>query len=429
MNQGFKKVKGFRDIWGKDIPYWNLIEHKIFKLLKNYNYEEVKLPVLEKIEVFKKGLGDSSDIVEKEMFSFIDKDGCRLALRPEGTASVVRFFIENNLYNENKIHKFYYYGPMFRREKPQKGRFRQFFQAGVEAIGSRSPLLDAEVIKLISDFFEQFSNMINYNIEINSVGCLDCRKVYINELNKYLETRKFHLCENCINKIKLNPLRVFDCKNDRCKEILKNAPNIMDYYCPSCKMHFDDLLQNLELYNVSYKINPRLVRGLDYYTNTAFEVISDFAGAPIAIGAGGRYDGLIKNMGGPDIAGIGFAIGIDRLVDLLKECGMYTEKEFLVFVIYQRSEFIKHAVELAQNLRQGGIPTSIDYDMVSIKSQFKMANKLNVDYAVVIGEDELNFEYYTLKNMTSGEQVKIEKNNLLSYLKRNMEGKIVNIVR
>jgi histidyl-tRNA synthetase len=415
-NQIYKKIKGFRDIYGNEIYYWHLIENKFKNIFNTFGYEEVKLPILERIEVFKKGLGDTSDIVDKEMFAFTDKDNTCVVLRPEGTASVARFFIENGLYNDNLLHKFYYYGPMFRRENPQKGRFRQFYQLGVEAIGSSSPFLDAEIIKLFNKFFLSFNVNLNAHLEINSIGCQNCRIEYLKVLRQYLEGKHSKLCDNCNKRLLSNPLRILDCKNELCRNLLQDAPEINSYLCNDCNNHFVELKEYLSIFEVQYTVNPKLVRGLDYYIRTAFEMISDNSGLAAAIGAGGRYDGLIKNLGGPDVPGVGFAIGVDRFVSLLeKECEF--PGELKCFIAYQKNDYIGKVISLLNELRENNIKTYTDFDGKSLKNQLKMANKYKVNYVLIIGSDELEGNYITVRDMNNGVQERIESKNLVLMLK------------
>lgn len=415
-NRIYRKIKGFRDIFGNEIYYWHIVEDKFKKIFSLYGYEEVKLPVIERVEVFNKGLGDTSDIVDKEMFSFIDKDNKTVALRPEGTASVARFYIENGLFNDNKVDKFYYYGPMFRRENPQKGRFRQFYQVGVEAIGSSSALLDSEVIKLFSDFFDSFNTKLDIRLEINSIGCQMCRQSYIVALSDYLKEESNNLCENCNNKLQSNPLRVLDCKNIRCRDALENAPKIDKFLCGECKNHFQKVKDYLNRFNINFLVNLKLVRGLDYYMRTAFEMITDHFGPALAIGAGGRYDGLIKQLGGPDVPGIGFAIGIDRLVTLLKEVNEISG-ELKFFIAYQNSNQIDSVICLLKELRENYLNTITDFDGKNLKNQLKMANKYSVDYVIILGDDEIKGQYVTIKNMKNGEQYKFSRENVAIVIK------------
>jgi histidyl-tRNA synthetase len=350
------------------------------------------------------------------MFSFIDKDNSCVVLRPEGTASVARFYIENGLHNDNLLHKYYYYGPMFRRENPQKGRFRQFYQIGVEAIGSSSPLLDSEVIKLFSVFFESFCVRLNIRLEINSIGCQICRVNYLKVLVGYLNSRHKKLCDNCNKKIYSNPLRILDCKNELCQEAIKEAPEISDYLCDECKVHFLRVKEYLNKFNVNFVTNTKLVRGLDYYVRTAFEMVSENFGLPIAIGAGGRYDGLLKNLGGPDIPGIGFAIGVDRFVALLEK-EKEIEKEVKFFIAYQDNSLTESVILLLNELRKNNIKTYTDFDGKNLKNQLKMANKYSINYVLIIGSDEINGGYITVKDMYKGTQERLERNNIVVLLK------------
>lgn len=415
-NKVYKKIKGFRDVFGDEIYYWHIIEEKFKKIFSLYGYEEVKLPIIERLEVFKKGLGDTSDIVDKEMFSFIDKDNKPVVLRPEGTASVVRFYIENRLFNENKVEKFYYYGPMFRRENPQKGRYRQFYQVGVEAIGSPSAFLDSEVIKLFNDFFDSFHIKLDIQLELNSIGCQVCRESYIVVLLDYLKEEANNLCENCNNKLESNPLRVLDCKNIMCRHTLENAPRIDKFLCGGCKDHFQKVKDYLNMFNVNFLVNPKLVRGLDYYMRTAFEMVTDHFGTTLAIGAGGRYDGLINQLGGPDVPGVGFAIGIDRLVALLKD-RKEISGELKFFIAYQNSNLIESVICLLKEFRENYLNTITDFDGKNLKNQLKIANKYSVDYVIILGDDEIKGQYVTIKNMKNGEQYKINRDNIAVTIK------------
>jgi len=412
----FKKVKGFRDIFGDDIAYWELVEAKFKEIFPRFCYSEIKIPVLEKSELFIRGIGETTDIVEKEMFTFQDRDGSYLSLRPEGTASVVRAYIENKLYEPSSIKKYYYYGPMFRRERPQKGRFRQFYQLGVEAFGSESPLLDAEIIYLLYYFLNSFDLGDFLKMEINSIGCPDCRPKYKEKLIDYFKANIDNLCNDCKRRLDRNPMRILDCKIDSCKEVVKEAPIILDNLCDVCNEHFEKLKGYLRQFGVNFEVNPYIVRGLDYYVRTAFEMVTDKLGASSAVGAGGRYDGLIKDLGGPDIPGIGFAIGVDRLVELLK-----LKKEIKAFdvdiYIITFEDFTEIAINLCSDLRNLGIKTSLGYDLGSIKSEMKKANRLNAKYVIIIGEDEVKTGEFAIKNMETGEQIKLSKEKILEFFK------------
>ncbi|MGA1862263.1 histidine--tRNA ligase [Deferribacter thermophilus] len=412
----FKKVKGFRDIFGDDIAYWELVEAKFKEIFPRFCYSEIKIPVLEKSELFVRGIGETTDIVEKEMFTFQDRDGSYLSLRPEGTASVVRAYIENKLYEPPSIKKYYYYGPMFRRERPQKGRFRQFYQLGVEAFGSESPLLDAEIIYLLYYFLNSFDLGDFLKMEINSIGCPDCRPKYKEKLIDYFKANIDKLCDDCKRRLDRNPMRILDCKIDSCKEVVKEAPIILDNLCDVCNEHFEKLKGYLRQFGVNFEVNPYIVRGLDYYVRTAFEMVTDKLGASSAVGAGGRYDGLIKDLGGPDIPGIGFAIGVDRLVELLKLKKEIKAFDVDVYVI-TFEDFTEIAINVCSDLRNLGIKTSLSYDLGSIKSEMKKANRLNAKYVIIIGDDEVKTGEFAVKNMETGEQIKLSKEKILEFFK------------
>jgi histidyl-tRNA synthetase len=308
---------------------------------------------------------------------------------------------------------------MFRRENPQKGRFRQFYQVGVEALGSVSPILDSEVIKLSSEFFKSFNVALNVQLEINSIGCQICRQSYVAVLLEYLKSKSAHLCDNCNKKIDSNPLRVFDCKNELCKVAMQSAPEISSFLCEDCKNHFSEVKENLDKFNVEFVVNPKLVRGLDYYMRTAFEIVTDYFGATLAVGAGGRYDGLVKNLGGPDIPGIGFAIGVDRFVAVLKEL-KEVEKDIRFVVVYQNNSLMDYAIRLLNELRENRIKAFADYSGNSLKSQLKMANKYLADYALILGDEELKGNYITVKNMKDGHQCKLNRNDIVVTIKSKL---------
>ncbi|MCA1932067.1 MAG: histidine--tRNA ligase [Calditerrivibrio sp.] len=412
----FTKVKGFRDIFDEEIGYWNKVEKIFYDVFKKYDYTEFKLPILEKVELFKRGIGDTTDIVEKEMFVFDDKGGEKLALRPEGTASIVRAYIENKLYSSSNLSKYYYYGPMFRRERPQKGRFRQFTQVGVEVFGSNAPAVDAEVMKTMSEIFDKsgISNLVKLNI--NSLGCPDCRPDYRKKLISFLNSKRKNLCEDCKNRLEKNPLRVLDCKLESCKAEVVDAPLMIDNLCPTCFEHFEDVKGFLNHFGVNYEINPFMVRGLDYYVRTAFEFTTDFLGASNAVGGGGRYDGLIKTLGGPDIPGIGYAIGVDRLVALMMEKKVEIGKRLKVFIIFFK-DTMEDGFYLIDKLRSENITTIFDYEIGSLKSQFKKADKSGADIAIIVGSDEKERGIYTIKNMRNGTQKEIKKELIINEIK------------
>ncbi len=409
----YRKVKGFRDIFGKEIPYWQKVEENFKEVFNSFGFNEFKIPILEKTELFNRGIGNTTDIVEKEMFSFQDINGDNLSLRPEGTAALVRGFIENKLYNPPGVKKYYYYGPMFRRERPQKGRFRQFYQVGIEVFGSDAPCCDADVIAALYSFFEKCGIAEDLKLEINSIGCPKCREPYKEKLISYFTDKKDELCEDCKRRLTKNPLRILDCKVETCKNISKDAPLIINNLCDECFNHFESVKNYLEMMKISYHINPKMVRGLDYYVRTAFEMVTDKLGASSAVGAGGRYDGLIKLMGGPEIPGIGFAVGIDRLVALMMDKFEIEENSADVFIVSFKDVSDKIALELVSDFRKQGLRAELDYDFAGMKSQMKKANKTGASYCIIIGEDEIKQNIVSVKNMETGEQetIKLEEIN------------------
>lgn len=414
-----QKVKGFRDIFGEDIKYWHWAESIIQSIFKSYGFKEFRLPVLEKTSVYKRGIGETTDIVEKEMFTFTDSDEL-VSLRPEGTASLMRAYIENNLHNPPGVKKYYYLGNMFRRERPQKGRFRQFSQIGVEVLESEAPLLDAEIISLLYNTALELGLSDYVNMEINSIGCPVCRPKYKEDLIKYFAGHKEDLCDDCKRRLETNPLRILDCKVEKCKSIAKDAPVILSYLCDDCNTHFESVKEYLTMMEVPFKVNPKMVRGLDYYVKTAFELVTDRLGAASAVGAGGRYDGLVKSLGGNDTAGIGFAIGLDRIVELLKEVRPMEEKGADVFILAFDKDGLSHCLKLAKELRALGFVVEYDYSLASMKSQFKKADKSSASYAVVLGSNELAENKAAVKDLVSGNQELIELNNIVSYIKNKL---------
>lgn len=416
----FRRVKGFRDIFGVEVKYWGLVESIAKDIFRSFGFNEFKLPILEKVEVFDRGIGNSTDIVEKEMFVFKDRNDEVLALRPEGTASLVRAFIENNLQHPSGIKKYYYYGPMFRRERPQKGRFRQFYQLGIEVFGSYSPLTDADVINLLNAFFIECGIGEFLKLEINSVGCPECRPIYREELIAFLNDKKDDLCTDCKRRLDTNPLRVLDCKVDTCKNLTKNAPLMIDYLCGACDEHFSETKRYLDIMGIEYVVNPKIVRGLDYYVRTAFEMTTTALGASSAVGAGGRYDGLVKTLGGQDIPGIGFAIGVDRLVNIMMQKDFGISESIDAYCIIFDKERLKDILPIVNNLRKNNLSVEFDYELASIKSQIKKADKLNASFALFFGEDELNKGVVTLKNMKTSTQNVVKIDNLAEFIKSEL---------
>lgn len=412
----YKKVKGFRDIYGLESRYWQKVE-KVFKeTFRSFNYQEFYLPVLEKVEVFDRGIGASTDIVEKEMFAFEDRDGTHVALRPEGTASIVRAYVENKIYNPPATTKYYYIGPMFRRERPQKGRFRQFTQAGIEVFGSAGPAVDADVIYVLYKLAVNLGIEDFVSMEINSIGCPECRPAYNEKLINFFQDNKDNLCEDCLRRLDKNPMRILDCKNPNCKEITKEAPVAIDHLCGECEEHFEGVKSYLDALEMPYNVNPMMVRGLDYYVRTAFELVTDKLGAQAAVGAGGRYDGLIQLLGGPDTPGIGFATGIDRMVALAMLKDTEKENEIDAYIVSFKDVSDKEAVKLVNSMRNAGISADMDYDFRKMKKQFSLADKNGARFTVVLGEDEMNRGTAAVKDMEAGEQEEVELTNIINYI-------------
>lgn len=413
----YKKVKGFRDIYGLESRYWQKVE-KVFKeTFQTFNYQEFFLPVLERVEVFDRGIGASTDIVEKEMFAFEDRDGSHVALRPEGTASIVRAYVENKLYNPPSMAKYYYIGPMFRRERPQKGRFRQFTQAGIEVFASGGPAVDADVIYILYRLAVNLGIDKYVSMEINSIGCPECRPGYNEKLVAFFESNRDELCEDCNRRLAKNPMRILDCKNESCKKLTKDAPVAIDHLCGECEEHFGGVRSYLDVLEVPYKVNPMMVRGLDYYVRTAFEMVTDRLGSQSAVGAGGRYDGLIQLLGGPDIPGIGFATGIDRMVALCMLNETEKENESDVFVVSFKDVSDKTAVKLCCDMRDAGITADMDYDFRKMKKQFSQADKNGARFTVILGEDEMIKNTAAVKDMETGSQEEIKLSDIINYIR------------
>ena len=409
-----KGPKGANDIMSDAIGQWNYIEEVIRNLMTVYNYEEIRTPIFEHTELFLRGIGDTTDIVDKEMYTFLDKGNRSVTLRPEGTASVARAFVEHHMYANHLPAKYYYMGPMFRYSRPQAGRYRQFHQFGVEVLGSVDPNLDGEVIGLAMDFFNRLG-IEDLTLLINSVGCPKCRPLHKEALKRYLEPRFNELCPTCQNRYDKNPLRIFDCKSETCQEIIAGAPTITDCLCEECEEHFEGVKTYLELLYIPYEIDEKMVRGLDYYTKTAFEIIVGGIGAQSSIGGGGRYDGLVQEIGGPDVPGIGFAIGLERVLLTLAAQNVPIKNKVRpnVFVAVLDTELVPQGIELVAVLRENNIPASLDVMGRKFKAQFKYANKIEATHVITVGEDEVRDALYPLKDMDTGEE---EKQTLLSII-------------
>ncbi|NLB51670.1 MAG: histidine--tRNA ligase [Syntrophomonadaceae bacterium] len=412
-----KAPRGTYDILPEQSIKWQWMEKIIKDTAGQFGYQEIRTPVFEHTELFERGVGETSDIVSKEMYTFQDKAGRSITLRPEATASCVRAFIEHGLYNGLLPVKWYYSGPMFRYDRPQTGRFRQFHQFGVEVFGSDNSLLDAEVIILMMEIFKGLG-IKEPELHINSVGCPSCRPGHRQELIDYLTPLKDKLCKDCQQRYMTNPLRVLDCKNQSCHQTITGHPTIADSLCPACTRHYEQVREALSENGVAYIHDNNLVRGLDYYTNTAFEVHIPGLGAQSAIGGGGRYNGLVKECGGPDVPGIGFALGMERILLAMEASGRLIERSAAldVFIITMDDKFSRHALQLTNKIRQSGISADMDYNHRSPRAQMKFADKSNAKVVIMIGEEETEKGFYLVRNMQSREQYQIDQEDFIAKL-------------
>ena len=412
-------IKGIKDILPQETPIWNHFESTARKIFGLFGFREIRVPIIEKTELFKRGIGETTDIVEKEMYTFHDRDDELITLRPEATAGVIRAYIEHNMQAHEQITKLFTIGPMFRRERPQKGRFRQFHQINVELFGEDRPQADAEIIFMLA-YFLKSTGITNFSLEINSLGCRKCRPAFSRAVVAHLQGLEQSLCLNCQRRIKTNPLRVFDCKTETCQDIISHAPKILDYLCNECEQHFAGVKSSLADLGISYQINPKMVRGLDYYIRTAFEVTSGTLGAQNAIAGGGRYDGLVSFLGGPEVAGIGFAAGMERLVACLEQKNDRPIKTD-VYIAALGATALKKAFLLTNKLREAGISAEMDYSDKSLKSQMKRADKLNSSFTLILGDEEIEKNSVKLRDMNSKKQeiLPLDKlpETLLNFLK------------
>ena len=417
-----KAPRGTKDITPKDVYKWHYVEKKFREICALYGYEEIRTPIFEHTEVFARSVGDTTDVVQKEMYSFTDRGDRQLSLKPEGTAGVIRSFIENKMYADTQPTKLYYITPCFIYERPQAGRQRQFHQFGIEVLGSDGPSVDAEVISLAVQFFNEMG-LKNLSVNINSVGCPTCREEYNRKLKEYLDKKVDVLCETCLERKDKNPMRVIDCKNPHCKENLQDIPFMIDHLCEDCKDHFDKLQTYLKEMDINYVVDKTIVRGLDYYKKTAFEIISNDIGSQSTVCGGGRYDGLVEMLGGPKgISGIGFALGAERLLLTLENNNIEIEnpKSTDIYIATIGDAAKTKSFKLIKDLRTNHISADNDHLDKSLKAQFKYSDKLNAKYTVVIGDDELANDTATLKNMKTSEQTTIKLSELVDELKKRL---------
>jgi histidyl-tRNA synthetase len=396
-----KTLRGFRDILGDEIRKFRLIEDVSRKYFSLLGFKEIEIPILEKTELFVRSIGDTTDIVEKEMFTFRDIGGDSLTMRPEATAGMVRSYLQEGMYVKERMSKVFTIGPMFRHERPQKGRFREFHQVDVEVFGVSEPLIDAELLWMISLILKEL-DIRDYRMEVNSVGCKTCRETFRDMLVSYFEEKKDGLCEDCLRRLQRNPLRIFDCKNAQCIETSQHSPLLYNYLCGGCKEHFDAFLEHMNGFGVEVIINKRLVRGLDYYTKTVFEVTSDDLGAQKAFLAGGRYDNLVEEMGGPSTPGIGFGAGVERLA-LLMKAGAFSEKPSCFFAC-MGDRARGYLVSLLKSFTKEGLSLYYSYEGKSLKSQMRYADSLHADFVLILGDDEIDKKLITLRNMKNKDQ-------------------------
>lgn len=411
-------LKGTHDILPEEVYKWQYIEEKIKNITERYRYSEIRIPAFEYTELFARGVGDTTDVVQKEMYTFDDKGGRSLTLRPEGTAGVVRSFLEHGMFSDALPKKLYYMITCYRNEKPQAGRYREFRQFGVEVFGAEDPSLDAEIISMAASLLSELG-LKNLVVNINSIGCPKCRKAYNDKLREYLRPHYDELCDTCKSRFEKNPLRILDCKSEICRKIGENAPVLLDNICEECSEHFEKLKKELEIFGIKYVINKSIVRGLDYYTKTVFEITSDSLGAQSTVCGGGRYDGLVEELGGSPTPGIGFAMGLERLLMCMEAENVYmgepSKADIYVAALGENaSDFVSGFVK---KLRDEDISAERDYMSRSLKAQMKYANKIGARYSVVIGDNEIETGMASLKNMETGESEELTFDEMKDKLK------------
>ncbi|MDD5543139.1 MAG: histidine--tRNA ligase [Acidobacteriia bacterium] len=420
-----KAIRGTRDILPPESGAFQYVETLAREVFRVFNFDEIRTPIFESAELFARSVGTETDIVSKEMYTFADRDETTLALRPEATASVVRAFIELQMSQEPGLKRFYYIGPMFRRERPQKGRYRQFYQIGAEVLGGDHPAIDAEVIEMVVEYLNRLG-IRPFSLLLNSIGDSKCRPNFVKALKAAAGEVRDKLCENCQRRLETNPLRVLDCKVESCQPYINRFPSILEYLCADCQAHFSELRGLLDARGIAYQITPRMVRGLDYYTRTTFEITSDLLGAQNSLLGGGRYDGLSESIGGPPVKGIGFAIGLDRFVMVLTqirpELGMDRPQ---VYVAWLGTKTLSKAYELTRMLRRAGVRCAIEFDEMKLKKALSNADRLKAAFVLIVGEDEIAKNKFGLKDMKGGSQVFLEERELVTRIQGAREGSAV----
>ena len=422
-----QSVRGTHDVLPGSVESWQRIEAIAHRLFALYGYGEVRTPLLEETELFERSIGSETDMVRKEMYTFSDSKGKTISLRPEGTAPVIRAYIEHGLHSEGTIHKLYYIGPMFRHERPQRGRYRQFHQIAAEVLGSDSPAVEAEVIEMLERFLSEVG-ISQFRLLINSVGCSVCRPPYVALLQKTLRQREEELCGECRRRIESNPLRVLDCKNISCQDVLDELPVMLDSLCQDCKSHFEKFCSYLNLQKIPYELAPRLVRGLDYYVRTTFEIVTDRLGpTQNAILGGGRYDGLAEILGGPPTKGFGFALGMERFLLLLSEgkdfAAPYLPPRPQIFLAYLDRDALEESLQLAGRLRSQGIFAYLDFEERSLKAQLRLAHRLKAHFVCIIGEVEAETGDFPVKRMSDGMQWRLRREEIAQHVRAERASK------
>jgi len=413
-------IKGFKDILPLEVGTWQRLESEARKVFAVFGFKEIKPPLLERTELFSRSIGQDTDIVSKEMYTLTDSKGRGLSLRPEATASVVRAYIQHRLYQNNPIQKLFTFGPMFRHERPQKGRFRQFYQINAEIFGDPGPRSDADIIVMAMHLFH-IVGLSGLSLNINSLGCPECRPRFKKELQDYLSQRTDALCADCRRRTETNPLRVFDCKVEACNQVVTDAPSILDFICGDCRDHFGSLQGYLEDSDISFVLNHQLVRGLDYYSRTTFEIQTDRLGSQNAVAGGGRYDGLVKQLGGPDHPAIGFALGVERLVALLDEDNERDEDTPELFIAGLGDTAEKKVFGWVNELRRSGIWVEVEYASKGLKAQMKKADRLGVKRTLIVGDDELASGKGILRDMKTKVQKEVDLDDLVENLRKEIK--------
>ncbi len=404
--------KGTEDLLPADSYRWQYLEENFKEVCDNFGYYEIRMPTFEYTELFERGVGDTTDVVQKQMYTFLDKGGRSITLRPEGTASVVRSFLQNSIYAQPMPMKAFYNVPCFRYENKHKGRLREFHQFGIEAFGAKNPSIDAEVVSLAVTFLKRVG-LSDLSVHINSIGCPECRKKYNEALKEYLRPKLEKLCDTCKERFERNPLRIIDCKSEICQKEVAGAPSLLDYVCDECKEHFEAFKKNLELLGISYEIDDGIVRGLDYYTKTVFEIIS----GPFTVCGGGRYDGLVEELGGDHTPAIGFGLGIERLLIRLDELGVKIPKKNKIdlYVVPLGERAYEYAQKLVYELRKAKINTETDHIGRGLKPQMKYADKIGAQNTLVLGDNEIDSGIFKIKNMQTGEQTEVAADKIIDY--------------